>query len=550
MRNKGATALIWLGSEGPCQPWGRGPVQVCGLQPESVSSAMAAMAADPGVEHLLLWDARLGWPDASSVERILERPGDLWHAGLALGTSGKPVAMDFVLPTWMLNRDPAPDISAASWRVSLRACLVKTEVVRRMGVLRPGFGTLLGAGLEWGHRLITRGVLLRHEPELLPAGGPRNSEGALPVQDELRFARYRFSAFWYRWAALRAFLSGVLPRFEVMASLVGLRSVVRQADPAPFRKDCGQQAGIAGTDTRVTVLLPTIERYPYLRVLLDQLRRQTVPPHEIIVIDQTPKQARDERVAEDFADLPLKLIRLDEPGQCRSRNAGLELATGDFILFLDDDDEVEDDLISRHLAALCAQGTEVSCGVADEAGAGPLPEAFTFCRTSDVFPTNNTMIRREVLSRSGMFDLAYDRGQRADGDLGMRVYLSGVHMVLNPGISVLHHHAPRGGLRTHKARVVTYASSRQSLTQRHLPSVSEIYLARRYFTPRQVRESLWIRVLSTLRCSGSRGRQALKFIVALMQLPHTLAVVRERRRNVDSMLEHFPQIPAYEGQWS
>ncbi|MEJ7712205.1 MAG: hypothetical protein WKF84_20670 [Pyrinomonadaceae bacterium] len=58
-----------------------------------------------------------------------------------------------------------------------------------------------------------------------------------------------------------------------------------------------------------------------------------------------------------------------------------------------------------------------------------MPEAFTYLRASDT-PTNNTLIRKDVLSKSGLFDLAYDRGQRADGDLGMRIYLSGAVMIL------------------------------------------------------------------------------------------------------------------------
>src|SRR5260370_5210673 len=171
---------------------------------------------------------------------------------------------------------------------------------------------------------------------------------------------------------------------------------------------------------------------------------------------------------------------------------------------MDDDDEVPASLIEDHLKNLNRFQADVSSGVADEVGAGPLPHDFTFVGASDVFPTNNTMIHRNVLERSGLFDLAYERGQRADGDLGMRVYLSGARMVLNPGISVLHHHAPGGGLRTHKARVVTYASSRRRFTVGQAPSATQIYLARRYFSPRQDREMLLPGVLLTFTIPGRR----------------------------------------------
>jgi glycosyltransferase involved in cell wall biosynthesis len=295
-------------------------------------------------------------------------------------------------------------------------------------------------------------------------------------------------------------------------------------------------------DARVTVLIPTIERYPYLRPLLEQLRVQTHRPAEIVIIDQTPAAVRDSRLAQDFADLPIKLLVQEEPGQCRSRNAGLRASTGDFILFIDDDDEVQPTLIADHLAALARHRSDASCGVADEVDAGPLPKEFNLVRTSDTFPTNNAMVRRALLSRTGLFDMAYDRMPRADHDLGMRAYLSGAFMVLDPAIRVLHHHAPRGGLRTHKARVVTYAASREKLTVRHLPSPSEVYLAMRYHSPRRVREMLWQRALGTLSGRGSRWRRQAKRLIGAAQLPDTVRAIQDAEARARAMLRDFPQI--------
>ncbi len=119
-------------------------------------------------------------------------------------------------------------------------------------------------------------------------------------------------------------------------------------------------------------------------------------------------------------------------------------------------------------------------------------------------------------------------------------------MVLNPNISVLHHHAPRGGLRAHGARVITYASSRSRLLHRHLPSVSEIYLAKRYFTDRQVRESLWLRAFGTLSVRGSRWKKLAKGVLGLVLLPDTLRRIRSRYRQAEAMLGKYPQIPQLE----
>ncbi len=195
---------------------------------------------------------------------------------------------------------------------------------------------------------------------------------------------------------------------------------------------------------------------------------------------------------------------------------------------------------SQHLER---SGGAVSSGVANEPSAGALPAAFRIARPADVFPTNNTLARREALEQSGLFDIAYDHGARADGDLGMRVYLSGSVMMLEPAISVLHHHAPRGGLRAHGARVITYASSRRRITHRHLPEVTEIYRSLRYFSAAQVREALVQSAVATLSAHGGIARRALKLVYGALMMPNTIWRLRARLASARAMLTKFPQIP-------
>jgi len=140
-------------------------------------------------------------------------------------------------------------------------------------------------------------------------------------------------------------------------------------------------------------------------------------------------------------------------------------------------------------------------------------------------------------------DFAYDRGIRADQDLGLRCYLSGGIMVFSPDIRILHLRAPRGGLRKHNARVITYTSSRNMLTHRHLPNPTEIYLAKKFFTPHQVREILWLRVLGTFSIRGSILRKVLKIIIGALYLPNTLWEFRKRNITANQLLEIYPHVP-------
>lgn len=535
--------LVWIQTARRSPPaWGLGEVYCSGAQPALVA---AVSGRATGAEFVLFWDDALGDPDEATVAAVARSSGDVWHAGLALGMGGLPSMIDYVDPVWRFNRDPDPAVTSphwpTSWRLSLRACLARAAVLDQLGGPDPHFETLAGASLELGHRWVRRGALMRHVDKLLPSV-PAVPAPAVTLNDEVRFLCLRYGRMWAAWACWRRRRRGggaaETWRAFRRPQPPGVTAPATSLHPA-------EPAAGDGDWPTVSVLIPTLDRYPHLFNLLDQLRDQTVRPLEIVVIDQTAAEAYDPNWPARFADLPLRVIRREQPGQCSSRNAGLWTVRGETVLFLDDDDEVQPDLIRRHLAFLERFDADASCGVAEEVGAGPLPPAFTLVRDSDVFPTNNTLLKTAALAGSGLFDLAFERGERADHDLGMRLYLSGANLVLNPAASVVHLHAPRGGLRRHRARVVTRSSSRASVRERQFLAPTEGYMWQRYFTPKQVEEALLIRTTGTLRGSGPRGRRLLRALLMTVMLPDTWRQNRARLAQGRAMMNEFPAIPEY-----
>jgi glycosyltransferase involved in cell wall biosynthesis len=536
--------IVLSGGQASLPAWNLGTVLTVAPTVSSLREAISKHLQTCDDALLLFWDSQLPPPKPAIISAFESMRGDVWHAGLRLGLAGQPSLIHSVESMWMLNRDPDPKIDSTSWRLSLRAALIPSTVLRKFDFIRPEFESLDAASLELGHRLISNGVLVRHAPELLPENF-ESPKSEISVDDQIKFIAARYGSFWLRWAIFRSIVNG---KMNLNAGLKALRTnSISGSKVAPYRtKVTDAEPGILpGT---VTIVIPTLDRYPYLRKLLSILRNQTVKPLEILVIDQTARENRDNSIASDFADLPLKVFYRDQPGQCSSRNQALQIAAGEYILFLDDDSEVPDDLIERHLKSLQFFRADASSGVAEETGAGPIPENFLLIRASDVFPTNNTMIHNSILQQSGLFDLAYERGQRADGDLGMRIYLSGALMVLNPEIKIFHHHAPQGGLRAHKARQITYASSRNNLLVRHLPSVTEVYLAQRYFPPEVLKEMLWLRGVGTFRCKGNIFKKALKSIIAAALLPDTIWKMKKTVAKANALHSQFPQIPRFKSE--
>ncbi len=94
----------------------------------------------------------------------------------------------------------------------------------------------------------------------------------------------------------------------------------------------------------VSIVISTLNRGPLLRNCLHSLRYQNYPAFEVIVVNGPSTDNTDEVLA-DFAR-DVRVARVDVANLSVSRNAGIALATGSLVLFLDDDAYPEPDWIS------------------------------------------------------------------------------------------------------------------------------------------------------------------------------------------------------------
>lgn len=98
--------------------------------------------------------------------------------------------------------------------------------------------------------------------------------------------------------------------------------------------------------TAPAVVIPVHDRAGLLRLALESVAAQTLPPTEVIVIDDGSSDDSAD-VAREFGST---VIRQTASGVSAARNRGLEAATTRFVAFLDSDDEWE----PHHLASLAA----------------------------------------------------------------------------------------------------------------------------------------------------------------------------------------------------
>lgn len=109
------------------------------------------------------------------------------------------------------------------------------------------------------------------------------------------------------------------------------------------------------TTPRPSVLIPTFNRWPVLRLTLEALCRQSLKEFEVVVVDDGSTDGTYERLqawsTERTLPFQLKLLRQQNAGPAAARNRALEAATGDLVVFLGDDTIPEPDFLHAHLEA-------------------------------------------------------------------------------------------------------------------------------------------------------------------------------------------------------
>lgn len=101
---------------------------------------------------------------------------------------------------------------------------------------------------------------------------------------------------------------------------------------------------------KFTVIIPTFNRAEILQRNLNLLATQTFDDFEVIVIDDgsTDETLRLLREFEKKVKFPLKFLTQKNSGQATARNRGIEISTGEILLFLGDDMLPLPNLLEKH----------------------------------------------------------------------------------------------------------------------------------------------------------------------------------------------------------
>lgn len=231
----------------------------------------------------------------------------------------------------------------------------------------------------------------------------------------------------------------------------------------------------------ISAIVPTIGRANSLRALLESLAAQKYPVDEVIVADAS-SDSETATVSADLkwndAGLLVKHIKVYPPNAVRQRQAAINIATGDLLLFLDDDVVLESDCVAS-LLDLMKTNPDVVGVTADfnnqtwpeptkvwqlylryalglghgewqgrvigpllRFGYNPVPVS---PRPMEWLGTGNSLVRRAAYDQAGGFSEFFLRRCTFNEDIDLSLKLSRIGSILFcPAARMSHHHAPRG----------------------------------------------------------------------------------------------------------
>jgi len=204
------------------------------------------------------------------------------------------------------------------------------------------------------------------------------------------------------------------------------------------------------TNPLVSVIIPTFNRASLIGRAIKSVLAQSYPNFEIIVVDNASSDNTAE-VVSSIVDARIKFIRHSvNKGPAASRNTGLNNSRGDFITFLDSDDEWLPEKLACQLDVFRKEAVGLiftngyNEAIKTLAITGPVASGIYYDPGKDKFyplrklitPSSSWMLSLEVTKKTGFFDEAMITWD--DGDYLARVAYKFPVYFLNKDLVIWH----------------------------------------------------------------------------------------------------------------
>lgn len=115
-------------------------------------------------------------------------------------------------------------------------------------------------------------------------------------------------------------------------------------------------------DNKVSIIIPIYNVEEYIEQCIDSVLAQSHKDIEVILVDDgSPDNCGTICDNYSMKDSRIKVIHKKNGGLSSARNAGLDIATGRYIMFIDSDDFIEQDMVEALLTLKAASNADIAC---------------------------------------------------------------------------------------------------------------------------------------------------------------------------------------------
>lgn len=373
-----------------------------------------------------------------------------------------------------------------------------------------------------GYRLWNKGMLLQTNKEDL------YKLQQLPkptLKDEYTFIRKYWGTAWSGYVLFLRLL-GLKNIFKEIKAFSATRNIQRInpfKDPTALVNYEDFESSLIQSNPLVAVIIPTLNRYTYLKDVLFDLEKQSYKNFEVLVFDQSDDF--DAQFYQQFS-LNIKVHAQKEKQLWTARNNAIKATNAAFLLFFDDDSRVGSNWIFEHLKCLDFFDADISAGVSIATVGGKVPESYNYFRWADQFDSGNAMVRRRVFKSIGLFDKQFNGMRMGDGEFGYRAFVSGFKSISNPVALRVHLKVSSGGLR----EMGSWDGFRPTKWFAPKPVPSVLYLFDKYFPKPLYKSAVWLGImLSNVSYKQKRKSGMLMLSVVLTVIKSPLLYIQYKR---------------------
>lgn len=239
-------------------------------------------------------------------------------------------------------------------------------------------------------------------------------------------------------------------------------------------------------EASVSIVVPTHNRQEMLRAVIGALEKQTYDGEMeyVIVLDGCTDGTR-EMLSNLSLRRPTRAVELPGLGAAAARNRGASAATGEYLLFIDDDVIPSPSLVAEHMewhrrcpgsaiVGACPFGLGAGISRLGQFGRDwwhaqyQLMAATNHKNTFRDFLTGNASLPRQVFIELGGFDESFRHAGREDFEFGLRLLEAEIAIQFNP--EAYGHHYPADGFMRVMRRAWVHGKADVILARKH-PSV-------------------------------------------------------------------------------